>query len=160
MSFIKEVDHAAIRTGQLMVIVILLVAYIINSREMVSAIMLAFLLTTISTSIGPFALLYQFVLRPLNIVKPDIRLDNPEPHRFGQAVGIVVAALATYLLYTGNNEFGWGIVWLLIILTTISFAGWCAGCFTYYMINRLGVGGFFKNKPTDDSVFLGSRPKR
>lgn len=152
-----RVDHAAIRTGQIMVILSLIAAFILNSWQIVGALAVVFLLTAISQKIGPFVLFYRFILAPLGLVKPDLRVDNMEPHRFGQAVGVVTAALAAYLLYMGQEAIGWAIVWLLIALTAISFLGWCVGCFIYYMINKMGAGGFFRHAPQDKSVFVGVR---
>ncbi len=154
-----EVDHGAIKTGQLLTVIWLIAAYITGRWELVAALTAVFALTSISARIGPLVLLYRFVLLPLRLARQDLRVDNPQPHQFGQAIGAVVAAIATYLLYSGQTNIGWGLVWLLIVLTAISFVGWCAGCFTYYLLNRLGVKGFFKQAPTDTEVFMGNRPK-
>lgn len=102
-----------------------------------------FLTTSMFFEWGPFALLYRFVLKPLGWVKPDLRAGNLQPHRFGQAVGAVSAALVALALYFNYATLGWVLVWVLIALTGISFMGWCIGCFLYYQINRFGLGGFF-----------------
>ena len=39
-----------------------------------------------------------------------------------------VAGSAAYLVATGKGTLGWGLVWLLISLASLNFAGWCAGC--------------------------------
>ena len=101
MAHTQEVDHSAIKTGQLFSILTLLGAYIFARWEPVAALALVFLITSLFFEWGPFALVYRFLLKPSGLVKPDLRTDNPQPHRFGQAVGAVSAALAATVLYLG-----------------------------------------------------------
>ncbi|MBK9050618.1 MAG: DUF4395 family protein [Chloroflexi bacterium] len=70
-------------------------------------------------------------------------MDNPEPHRFAQGFGgvVVMAAAAAFLAQLATV--GWALVWLVIILAALNlFLGFCAGCFLYYQLHRLGVPGF------------------
>lgn len=154
-----QVDHGAIKTGQLLTIAWLLAAYITGRWELMAALTAVFALTAVSARLGPLMLLYRHVLLPLRLARTDLRVDNPQPHQFGQAIGAIVAAIATYFLYSGQTGIGWGLVWLLTVLTAVSFMGWCAGCFTYYALNRMGIKGFFKHAPTDPDVFMGNRPR-
>lgn len=154
------VDHSAIKTGQLGAIAVLVAAFVLNSWQAVAGLAVAFLLTALWFEWGPFALIYRFLLRPLGVVKPDVREDNTQPHRFGQAIGAISAVAAAVLLYAGQTVAGWALVWVLIALTAVSWLGWCIGCFLYYQFNRMGLGGFFARGPTDDSVVLGARPRR
>jgi len=160
MTDAPELDHSAIKTGQALAIVILVVAYIADRWEPVAALAGVFFITSLVFEWGPFALAYRFVLKPAGLVKPDLRADHSQPHRFGQAVGAVSAALAAALLYLQHAMAGWVLVWVLIALTAVSFMGWCIGCFIYYQMNRIGLGGFFKHSPTDAGVTLGARPRR
>ncbi|HEY0720181.1 MAG TPA: DUF4395 domain-containing protein [Gammaproteobacteria bacterium] len=160
MSESRYVDHSAIKTGQLLAIATLVVAYVFNRWEPVAALALVFLITSLAFEWGPFALVYRLLLKPLGVVRPDLRTDNTQPHRFGQAVGAVSAALAAAALYFGYVTLGWVLVWVLIALTAVSYLGWCIGCFIYYQMNRLGVRGFFGHAPTDSQVVLGARPRR
>jgi hypothetical protein len=154
------VDHAAIKTGQLLSIATLLVAQVAGNWEFVAALAVIFLLTAAINPLGPFVLVYRLLLKPLGIVRPDMRVDNLQPHLFGQAVGAASAAIAAFALHAGYVYAGWGLVWILIVLTAISYKGWCIGCFLYYQLNRLGLRGFFAHKPTDKGVTLGSRPRK
>lgn len=156
----STVDHAAIKTGQLLSIATLLVALVTGRWELVAALAVIFLVTALVNPIGPFVLVYRLLLKPFGMVKPDMRIDNLQPHLFGQAVGAACAAIAAFALHAGHVYAGWGLVWILIVLTAISFKGWCIGCFLYYQLNRLGLRGFFANKPTDKGVMLGSRPRK
>ncbi len=160
MSDTRYVDHSAIKTGQLLAIATLVGAYLFNRWEPVAALAVVFLITSLFFEWGPFTLLYRLLLKPLFLVETDLRVDNTQPHRFGQAVGAVSAALAAAALYFGYSSLGWGLVWVLIVLTVVSFMGWCIGCFIYYQMNRLGLSGFFAHAPTDKKVVLGARPRK
>jgi hypothetical protein len=70
-------------------------------------------------------------------------IDNPEPHRFAQGFGGVVLLAAIGTLYLGATAFGWGLVGLVVVLAALNlFLGFCAGCFVYYQLHKLGVPGF------------------
>jgi hypothetical protein len=155
----RLVDQNELRTNSALVIAVLWTAFVTDRWEIVAFQAGAMLLTALHLSLGPYVILYRTVLRPAGIVRPDPRADNPEPHRFASMVGTIVASTATYLLATGRSVAGWGVVWLLISLATTAVAGWCAGCFTYYMMNRLGLGGLFKYAPVA-GTFPGSRPPK
>lgn len=88
------------------------------------------------------------------------RLDNIQPHAFGQIIGAVTVTLAVALLYMGYGTAGWTIVGILIGLTLVSYLGWCIGCFLYYQVYRLGLDGFFSHSPTDSAARSGRRPKK
>lgn len=160
MSQLHTVDHAAIKTGQILAIATLTGAFILNRWEPVATLAAIFLITAIAWRYGPFILVHRLVLAPLKLVRPDIRYDNIQPHRFGQAVGAVSALLAAAALYSGHHMVGWVLVGILIALTAVSFMGWCIGCFIYYQLNHLGLGGFFAKPPTDRGVPLGARPRK
>lgn len=154
------VDHSAIKTGQLLSIAMLITALILNRWELVGILAVFFLMTALINPMGPFVLVYRLLLKPIGVVKPDIRIDNLQPHLFGQAVGAASAAIAAFALYAGYAYAGWILVFVLIVFTAISFKGWCIGCFLYYQLNRMGLRGFFAHKPADKGVMLGARPRK
>lgn len=154
------VDHSAIKTGQLLSIAMLITALVLNRWELVGILAVFFLITALINPLGPFVLVYRLFLKPIGAVKPDVRIDNIQPHLFGQAVGAISAAIAAFALYAGYAYAGWILVFVLIVLTAISFKGWCIGCFLYYQLNRMGLRGFFAHKPTDKGVMLGARPRK
>ena len=160
MQIQTTVDHSAIKTGQLLSIAILIAALALNRWELVAILAVIFLITALINPLGPFVLVYRLLLKPIGAVKPDVRIDNLQPHLFGQAVGAASAAIAAFALYEGFAYAGWILVLVLIALTAISFRGWCIGCFLYYQLNRMGLRGFFAHKPTDKDVVLGARPKK
>lgn len=159
MSYRTTVDHAAIKTGQLLSILVLLASFLMQRWEGVAALAAIFLVTAAVHPLGPFVLVYRLLLKPLGVVKPDVRVDNLQPHLFGQAIGAASAAIAAALLHAGLGVVGWSLVWMLIVLTFVSYKGWCIGCFLYYQLGRFGLRGFFEKKPTDAGVPLGTRPR-
>ncbi|HMQ31263.1 MAG TPA: DUF4395 family protein [Chloroflexaceae bacterium] len=91
----------------------------------------------------PLAQLYLRALRPTALVRPEIVPDFHAPHRFAQALSGGVTALAAALVWAGLAAPGWAFSWLIVVLAGLNvFAGFCAGCFTYYQLSRLGVPGF------------------
>ncbi|MFQ5399387.1 MAG: DUF4395 family protein, partial [Anaerolineae bacterium] len=93
-----------------------------------------------------FKRIYRHLLKPAGIVRPNVITDNPEPHRFAQGFGGVVVALAVAALLAPLPALGWALAWLVVALAALNlFLGFCAGCFLYYQLNRLGVPGFTRS---------------
>jgi Domain of unknown function (DUF4395) len=152
-----KVDHSALRVNQATIIVGLLVAFVLDLPWLAGVVALVML---IGTAIGRpgFFFIYLGILRPAGIVRPDPLADNPEPHRFAQGFGGVVAALSAVLLFVGAAAAGWTLAWLVIVLAALNlFAGFCTGCAVYYWLHRLQVPGFVKSPPT--GTFPGMRPR-
>lgn len=156
----EYVDHAEIKMGQLLTICISGVALGMQDTRPLLLLGIMFLLSGSVRGISPFMLLYRWVIRPLRLMKSDYRLDNIQPHKFGQLVGAITVLIALGLIEYGYPSAGWVVVGILIVLTGISYAGWCVGCFLYYQLNRLGLGGFFRHAQKDKSVFPGMRPRK
>jgi hypothetical protein len=158
----RKVDHTALKVNQGVIIAALLVAFVINIPWVVAGVALVML---VGTAIGRpgFFFINTLILRPLRIVKPDPLEDNPEPHRFAQGFGGVVAALSSLLLLLGGSSGGalvggWALTWLVIVLAALNlFAGFCVGCAVYYWLNRLSIPGFSRTPP--QGTFPGMRPR-
>jgi hypothetical protein len=155
----QVVDQAEMRVHQFLIITLYLTAFVLDRWELVALQTVIFGLTFLNPGFSPFIALYRHALQPAGLIRPDRRLDNTEPHRFATMIGILVSSLATFLLATGSASIGWGLVWLIVVLAGVAFSGWCAGCFSYYMLNRLGLKGFFKKAPIG-GAFPGSRPPK
>ena len=153
------VEHKALLVHQIMVIVTLLSAYILQQPLLVFALAVTMLLSVISLELSPFVLFYRFVLLPMGLLKTDLRQDNMRAHRFAFMIGSTVSSIATYALYNGMSSLGWGLVLLILTLASIAVIGWCAGCFLYYMLNRMGFKGYFSDCPINND-FPGTRPRR
>ncbi len=156
----RWLDQSELRTQQALGPLVLVGAYVIDDWRLVALHGGFLLLTALHDSLGPYALLYRWVLRPLGVVEPDMRVDNPEPHRFAALFGFSVLAAAAYLLAQGHATAGWMLAWTVAILGGIAFFGWCAGCFMYYVLHRLGAGRFFGRAPIDGAALPGMRPPR
>ncbi len=158
MNVLKPVDHAAIRVNQAAIITLLVLAFILNAPLLVAAVMLFMLGGTLLGKPG-FIWLYRRIFRPLNLVRPDVLMDNPEPHLFAQGFGGVVVLVAFLSLAAGATGLGWALSWLVTGLAALNlFVGFCAGCAIYYWLNRLHVPGFVKAPPAD--TFPGLRPRQ
>jgi hypothetical protein len=139
----RKVDQSALRVNQGFIIGLLLLAFVLNAVWLVAFVAAVMLLGTAVPSLSLFKGVYQRVLKPAGLVKADVILDNPEPHRFAQGFGGVVLVGALIALLAGATVVGWGLVALVIALAALNlFLGFCAGCFVYYQLNKLGVPGF------------------
>ncbi len=144
---LTRLDLTALRTNQALIIILLVLGFVLNSVWPVGVVCLVMALGSLAGVPG-FRPVYRYILRPLHIARPDLVYDNPEPHRFAQGFGAAVLAVAVLALLIGSAALGWALVWLVIALAAVNlFLGFCAGCFMYYWLNRLGVPGFSKAPP-------------
>ncbi len=142
----RKVDESALKVNQAFIIGLLLLAFVLDSVWLAAFVGVVMLLGTAVPGLSLFKRIYQHVLKPAGLVKPQVITDNPEPHRFAQGFGGVVVALAVIALLAGQSVVGWALVGLVIVLAALNlFVGFCAGCFVYYQLNRLGVPGFARS---------------
>lgn len=136
------VDHGALKSNQLIIIALSLLAFVVESPALVAGTALVMATGTLLGKPG-FLPLYARILRPSGLVKPEVLPDNPGPHRFAQGFGSIVMFAGAFALFSGAPLAGWILVWLVVFLAGINaFAGFCAGCFLYYQLGRLGLPGF------------------
>jgi hypothetical protein len=141
----RRVDHSALRTNQAFIISLLILAFVLNAWWLVLFVSIVMLVGTVFPSAGLFKAVYFSVLKQ-RFVKPDVQLDNPEPHLFAQGLGAVFTLLATLALLSGASVLGWALSWIVVALAALNlFAGICVGCIIYYQFNRLGVPGFTRS---------------
>ncbi|MBM3137302.1 MAG: DUF4395 domain-containing protein [Chloroflexi bacterium] len=144
---LKQFDHGPITANQGTIIVLLCLSFILNTPWLVSIVAFMMVLGTIVGKPG-FGFLYTSLLRPLNIIREDIYPDNPEPHRFAQGFGSIVASASAITIWLGAAGLGWTLTWVVIVLAAANlFLGFCAGCAVYYWLNKLKVPGFNKSAP-------------
>ncbi len=152
----QNVDHAALKTNQAVIILLNIIAFILNVPSLAALVTLAMLLGTLRKVPG-FGFIYR-LLKKAGWVKPDILQDNPEPHRFAQGFGSVVMLTGTGLLYIGSPTLGWALIWLVVALAALNlFADFCVGCAVYYWLGRLNISGFSKSPPAN--TLPGMKPK-
>jgi hypothetical protein len=139
----RKVDQSALQVNQAFIIGLLVLAYVLDVVWLVGLVAVVMLVGTAVPSLSLFKRIYQHIFKPVGIVKPNIIEDNPEPHRFSQGLGGVFVSLATIALVVGLPTLGWVLAWLVVALAALNlFLGFCAGCFIYYQLNKLGVPGF------------------
>ena len=140
---LRKVDHSGLKTGQALTIILLLLGFIFNSWIFIAFVALSQLLGGLGLSFAPFRLIYQFIVKPSGLVKPNVIDDNPEPHHFSMLVGTAFNGTATLALLTGFSTVGWTLVWIVIALACLNFfLNFCLGCWFYYQFNRYGLPGF------------------
>jgi len=153
---LTKVDHTAIKTNQAVIITMNILAFIINAPWLAGLVALVMIAGTLLKAPG-FKFIYR-ILRSAGLAKPDVLLDNPEPHRFAQGFGGVVMLAGTVSLLAGATVLGWGLVWLVAALAALNlFGGFCVGCAVYYWLSRLHIPGFTKLPP--ENTLPGMRPK-
>jgi hypothetical protein len=152
-----KVDHSALKVNQAMIIGLSVLGFVFNQVWLV-ALTAAVMAVGVLLKQPGFLPVYRSLLKPLGLVKPEILMDNPEPHRFAQGFGAVVLSAGAIFLVLGASALGWSLVWLVIALAALNlFAGFCAGCAVYYWLARLNAPGFDKKPP--EGVFPGARPR-
>jgi len=139
----RRVDHSAIRTNQVFIILLLVSAFIADVKWLVAFVAAVMLIGTVFPQIALFKAVYGSILKPLKLARPDVRVDNPEPHLFAQGVGGVFLLVATIAFVAAVPTLGWALSWTVVALAALNlFAGICVGCLMYYWFNRLGLPGF------------------
>ncbi len=139
----RKVDHSALRTNQAFIIGLLVIAFVLDVKWLVAFVAAVMLIGTALPKVALFKAAYWYILKPLKIVRPDVKRDNPEPHLFAQGVGGAFLLAATLAFVANVAVLGWALTWVVIALAALNlFAGICVGCLMYYWFNRLGVPGF------------------
>jgi hypothetical protein len=140
---IRKVDQNGLKTGQALTIILLILAFVLNSPLLVAFVAFAQLTGALALPFAPYKLFYQGVVLPSGLVNPNIHPDNPEPHRFAMLVGAGFNTAATLALLANAPIIGWTLVAIVVALANLNFwLNFCAGCWMYYQFNRLGVPGF------------------
>lgn len=142
MAGAQQVDHNAIKFGQVTIMVILAAAWVFNVLWLVPVLAAALLANVAWPARGPLRLLYRHLILPLRLVRPHLVVDEAAPHRFSQGVGALFLAASSAALYAGALWWGWGLAALVGVLAAVNvFWNFCAGCFLYYQLRRAGLIG-------------------
>lgn len=138
---IPHIDVRLLKFSQAGTVLLTALAFITQQSWLVIVAAVALALSAAFPAIGPFRLLYRGVLVPLHILTPRSVEDDPAPHRFAQAVGaLFLAASSIILLGTQAPALGWALDLVVFLLSGLNLTvGFCAGCFVYYHLGRLGV---------------------
>lgn len=136
-----QVDTHLGKFSQACIIILVVLGFVLNTPIIMLITSLALALSALIPAASPFKLLYQKVALPLRLLRPRIVEDDPAPHRFAQSVGAVFLLASSLLLFlTHATTLGWILALIVFVLAglnlTVSF---CAGCFVYYHLGRLGI---------------------
>jgi hypothetical protein len=136
-----RVDSHLAKFSQATIVVLTGLAFLLNQPVIVVITAIMMVLSVIVPVVSPFKLLYRGVVLPLHILRPRIVEDDPAPHRFAQGVGAAfLIAASIVLFFTHLAILGWTLDLIVFVLAGINFTvGFCAGCFVYYHLGRLGV---------------------
>ena len=140
-SNVPRVDTHLAKFSQAGTVLLSALAFLLNQPVIVVIAALILLLSAVAPSIGPFRLVYRYVVLPLHLMKPRIVEDDPAPHRFAQGVGAAFLIASSLLLYLTNAiALGWALDLIVFALAGINLTvGFCAGCFVYYQLGRVGI---------------------
>jgi hypothetical protein len=151
------VDHSALKTNQIIIIALSILAFILNQWWLAAFVALVMGIGS-ALKVPGFGFVYKSILKPRGWMKPDVLDDNPEPHRFAQFLGFLFMTGGSIALFLGSSVLGWSLVWLVAALAALNaFGGFCVGCAVYYWLARLGLPGFAKQPPA--GTFPGMKPK-
>lgn len=138
---VPRVDTHLLKFSQACTLSLTALAFILQAPPLVAVAAAALALSALVPALGPFRLLYRGVLAPAGILRPRLVEDDPAPHRFAQGIGTLFLVASSLVLFlTPAAGLGWALDLVVFALSTINFsAGFCAGCFVYYHLGRLGV---------------------
>jgi hypothetical protein len=136
-----HVDTHLAKFSQAGTVLLTAVAFLLNQPiiVLITAIILA--IAAIVPQGSPFRLFYRYIVLPLHLLRPRIIEDDPAPHRFAQGVGAAFLIASSLLLFlTTATAVGWTLDLIVFVLAGINLiVGFCAGCFVYYHLGRLGL---------------------
>lgn len=139
-----HVDRSALRTNQAFIIVLNVAAFALGvdrgGQWLVLFVGAVMAIDTAIPDAGVFKQFYVRLLKPRGLLKPDVRAEDPAPHRFAQGLGAAFLVASFAFLVGGVEVVGWGLSWLVIALAIVNLSvDFCAGCFVYLQLGRLGL---------------------
>jgi hypothetical protein len=136
-----RVDKTLSKFSQASVVVLTGLAFLLNQPliVLIAAVVMAW--AALLPTVSPFRLLYRGIVVPLHLLRPHVIEDDPAPHRFAQGIGATFLIASSIVLFlTKAIAVGWTLDLIVFVLAGINLTiGFCAGCFVYYHLGRLGV---------------------
>ncbi|HKV01661.1 MAG TPA: DUF4395 domain-containing protein, partial [Ktedonobacteraceae bacterium] len=136
-----RVDTNLAKFSQACTVLLTALGFLLNQPiiVLITAIILA--IAALAPAISPYRLVYRGIVLPLHLLRPRIVEDDPAPHRFAQGVGaVLLLASSLVLFFTHAAAVGWTLDLIVFALSAINlFIGFCAGCFVYYHLGRVGL---------------------
>lgn len=124
----RRVDRTGLQVNQALVILLVVVAFLLGrgpGQWVVLGTASAMLLGALYPPLGPFRLLYRYLLQPLGVLRPRPVPDDPRPHRFALGLGGVFLFLSAALHLslgdsTAGEVAGWAVAWLVLALAAVN----------------------------------------
>lgn len=133
------IDNNALRFNQIAIVVLVLTGFLLDQPTLPAIVGAILLLGVVSPVLSVFRRIYQHVIVPAGLLSPQPVSDDGAAHRFAQLLGGLTLAAASIFLYSGSPVMGWSLAWVVIVLAATNLIfGFCAGCFVFYQIRRLG----------------------
>jgi hypothetical protein len=136
-----RVDTHLAKFSQACTVLLTGLAFLLNQPWLVLITAVIMTLSAFAPTISPYRLLYRGIILPLHLLKPRVVEDDPAPHRFAQGVGaafLIASSIALFFLHV--PVVGWALDLIVFVLAAINLiVGFCAGCFVYYHLGRLGL---------------------
>ncbi len=138
------VDLNALRTNQALIVAFVVLAFVLGKEAGAWLVLAAGVSLAIGAALpgyGPFQVFYRHVVRAIGLLPAKPRPDDPAPHRFAQALGATVLIVAAGAMFADLVVLGWVLAWIVAALALVNLLfGFCAGCFLFYQLRRLGYG--------------------
>ena len=145
---ISLVDRTALKFNQGSIITLVVVAFVLQLPWLVAVLALVLVVGTFVPSAGAFKLLYANVLRPLQILRPDVVEEDNVQHLFAQGLGgIFLSAAFIFLAVVNQPVVGWVLTFVVAALALVNLTvNFCLGCVLYLRLRRLSffTNAFFK----------------
>ncbi|MEJ2615667.1 MAG: DUF4395 domain-containing protein [Ignavibacteriaceae bacterium] len=135
----EKIDKTSLKFNQGSIVVLSGLAYLFNIYWLVAFVGVVLLLDTLIPGAGLFKLFYKHIVKPLNILNPNISNESRAPHQFAQGLGGSFLLLSfILLLYFNSAFFGWTLSFIVIALAFVNLTlDFCAGCFIYFQIQKI-----------------------
>lgn len=139
-----RVDRTAIRVNQSFIVGLNVIAFVLGTERgghwLVLFVALVMALGTAAPSLALFKQFYLRILKPADLLRPDVHAEDPAPHQFAQGMGAAFLGAAFVFLLAGVDVVGWALAWIVIALALVNLVvNFCAGCFIYYQLGRAGL---------------------
>jgi len=130
-------DRNALRFGQISLIVVLVIGFVLNIPYAIYGGALMLLSALFVPSWAPQLMIYRWFVHN-NWANTAIYDEDPAPHRFAQQMVFGVLVIGTVAAILGSLVIAWAATLVVIALALLNVTtGFCAGCFVYAQIAKL-----------------------
>ncbi len=139
-----RVDRSALKVNQAFIVGLNVLAFLLGTGRggawLVLFVGAVLALGAILPRAALFIAVYRYALKPAGLLRPDVRVEDPVQHQFAQGLGAAFLIAAFAALIAGADVLGWILAWVVIGLAFVNLTvSFCAGCFLYLQLGRLGV---------------------